>query len=207
MLITIDEAGCSGFKFRAGSSRYFVIGSVVIPPSSIEPINHQIDILKTTISPEFREFHFAKNGHRTRVKFLNLIATLDLKMYVFIVPKYLLKGEGFRSKESFYKCLFGYALNNFKSHLQSATVLLDRCSGTSFENEVANNLQRKFPQTDIKHSAAVNQNTLQIADYAASTLFQYYESQHSEKQRRAQAYYEIIAPRVAHIQVWPKPKV
>lgn len=197
----IDESGCSGFRFKKGASKRFVIASVMLDSKHEEHIIKEIEKLSFGISPEFKEFHYSKNGNRTRRKFLEYISKLDITCYIFICKKDLLKKtQAFKVKQSFYKCLFGYAINNFSRFIPESNIIIDKCSGDTFEKAVQYNLTNKFPSLNISHDCSRRCKLLQIADYFASCINDYCKNPNNTTKKE---FYSLLKDKIEHIQVWP----
>jgi len=207
MLVFIDESGDPGLKIEKGSSRYFTIGLVVFEDNDEAlACDQRIKLLKKELGlPENYELHFKRNSDRVRRAFLAAVSPYNFFYYGIVINKNPEKlwGEGFRSKESFYKYACGLVFENAKDKLEKATVVIDKSGNLDFKRQLAKYLRRKTNKGIIKRvkmQRSQSNNLLQLADYAASVINRSVQG----KRKWTDEYRKIIAHREIYVQIWPK---
>lgn len=89
--IYVDESGDLGFNEK--SSKSFVVSYVILYDVSAYLIRHKVAKLLKRINLRARhkskisEFKFSNNTEKTKIKFLNLINTLDLTIGTVVIKK------------------------------------------------------------------------------------------------------------------------
>lgn len=89
MLVFIDESGDPGLKLDRGSSRFFVVALVIFEKNEkAVACDQRINLLRREIklSSDY-EFHFKKNSHRIRLKFLEAIAPYNFFYFAIVLNK------------------------------------------------------------------------------------------------------------------------
>ncbi|MDD3646040.1 MAG: DUF3800 domain-containing protein [Candidatus Gracilibacteria bacterium] len=209
MLVFIDESGDSGFKFGKGSSEIFTIVLVVFnEKDEAKACDTRIELLKREIfGSKKEEFHFKRNSDKVRKLFFEAMIPYNFFYYGFVLNKKNLYGEGFRSKESFYKIISGYIFENAKEKLDNAKIIIDKNGNNEFRNSLAKYLKIKINDSSIKRIKEVKMqeshknNLLQLADYVASGLNRFYNT---GKIRSEYEYIKKISSKEIYVQVWPK---
>lgn len=208
MLVFIDESGDSGLKIESGSSRYFVV-SLVIFEDNDEAVacDQRIQLLKKEIGwTQDSEFHFKKNSERIRKVFLREVSPYSFFYYGIVINKDPKKlwGEGFRSKESFYKYACGLVFENAKEKIANATIVIDESGSLDFKRQLGQYLRRKMNGRNrivgkVKMQRSVSNNLLQLADYVASIINRSIQN----KKKKSDDYRKIVSHREIRVQVWP----
>lgn len=87
MLVFMDESGCTGLKFKRGSSPYFIITLVVIStPEAAEKISDAIERLRKRLD-FWEEFHFQSLHKNIRREFYLMLQNFPVKFYSIILDK------------------------------------------------------------------------------------------------------------------------
>jgi len=86
MLVFMDESGCTGLKFKRGSSRFFIITLVVILPTDAEKISEAIERLRERLN-FWEEFHFQKLHKNLRKEFYLMIQNYPIRFYSIVLDK------------------------------------------------------------------------------------------------------------------------
>lgn len=209
MIIFIDESGDSGLKLELGSSRFFVIALVVFEDyDEATSCDQRIGLLKKELGwDQASEFHFKRNSDKIRRAFLQAVAPYNFFYYGIVINKdpKKLYGEGFKSKESFYKYACGLVFENAKEKLEQAIVTIDKSGDLDFRNQLARYLRRRMNQdkkliNKVKMQRSSSNNLLQLADYIAGAINR---SVQNDK-KYANEYRKLIAHREIYVQIWPK---
>lgn len=209
MLVFIDESGDTGLNISQGSSPFFTV-AVVLFENDEEALtcDQRIQSLKKELKypPDF-EFHFYHNSRRTRIKFLETVASYDFFYFGFVINKNpdKLYGEGFRHRESCYKYVCGLVFENAKPYLKETKVKLDKSGRAVFRSQLAKYLKQKINSDktqlikSVKMERSSSNNLLQLADYVAGVI-----NRKVQGKSDYEIYYRYLAPREMHVQVWPK---
>lgn len=209
MLVFIDEAGDTGRKIESGSSRFFVI-SLILFDDHDEAIacDQRINLLRRELKVHDNfEFHFSHNSKRVKINFLKAIQPYRFVYFSVIIDKEPRKlwGNGFLSKESFYKYACQMVFTNAAPYLDKAIVILDKTGNPDFRERLAKYLRNKLNSNDrrvirkIKQQRSSSNNLLQLADYISGIT-----SRKAQGKTDWKDYYKFIAAKEIWVQYWPK---
>jgi len=209
MLIFIDESGDTGRKLDQGSSRYFLV-SVLLFSDQEEALkcDKRIDLLKYEMGKLSNfEFHFSHNSNRVKVKFLEAIQPYRFTYFTVVIDKHpdKLWGEGFNTKESFYKYACQMAMTNAMPYFDTAHVIIDKSGSPGFRNSLAKYLRGKVNRNEGKRIKKFKQqkssanNLLQLADYITGVINRKVQDKKDWKN-----YYKYISDKEIWVQKWPK---
>jgi hypothetical protein len=206
MLVFIDESGDTGLDISKGATKYFVIAMIVFDENNeAHSCDQRIGLLRKELRlRENFEFHFYKNSHRTRESFLKSVLPYQFFYYGIIINKQKLFGEGFKSRESFYKYATGLLFENAKEKLENAIVIIDESGHQLFKYQLAKYLKTKVNQKKncikkVKMQDSKGNNLLQLADMVAGAI-----NRSLHGLRENSLYREIIKSREIYVQSWPK---
>lgn len=124
MFIFLDESGDTGFKFRRGSSDFFVVSMVIteIP----EAIDEAVRNLRDTLGyREYHEFKFSKSSQRVREEFLKRVSRLSIRVRTLIIDKRLMTQSRLRDQESFYEFVIKLLVSRPFAQISNATLVID----------------------------------------------------------------------------------
>ena len=171
MLIFIDESGDTGFKFKKGSSRYYILAAVLIKEDKILTCEEEIKKFKNLHNlPDTFEFHFKQNTDRIRQAFWKHIKTLPIEISFIIVDKEKITATD-RKKfliQTYQKLFF-----KLKTQLTNSTVINDTIGGKKFLQELTTSIKRACNNQTVrikkvKQESAKKNSLLQVADYIAA---------------------------------------
>lgn len=132
MYIYLDESGDTGFEFRRGSSRYFVIALLLVDDPV--PIHQAVHDVRLSLGwPESREFKFMSTHHDGRVAFFDALRPHIFRVRALVVDKTRLTSPYLRKKETFYNYLVRLALEHDFGTIANATLIIDE----SFKGKTA----------------------------------------------------------------------
>ncbi len=104
MYVYLDESGDTGFKFRNGSSRYFVIALLLVDDPL--PLHQAVHDLRLRLNKsESYEFKFMRTHHDGRIAFFQAIKSFTFQVYALVVDKMNLESPTQWTKESLYNSL------------------------------------------------------------------------------------------------------
>lgn len=208
VLIFIDESGDPGLKIDRGSSEYFAVSLVVFEDEEeAVACDQRVSLLRREIGWKIdSEFHFRRNSHPIREKFLKAVEPYSFFYYGIVINKAKLYGEGFKNKESFYKYACRLVFENAKEKLHDATVIIDRSGSNDFRNQLSSYLKKHMNDDKhrlikkVKMQNSESNNLLQLADYVAGVISRSVQQQ----KNKADGFRKIIAHREIFVQIWPK---
>lgn len=217
--VFVDESGDLGFDHK--SSKFFVIGYVMMINNDPFFNRNKVTRLKRDINTKrkhkhkIREFKFSNDSYDIRIKFLKLIAELDVNAGVVLVSKDSVVERLRHDPPILYNYLsveyiMTTIINNYlkphspynridfridESLSKNARKQFNRyCSGKI----EALSKERPFVAniiTTIEHLDSNYEVCLQIADYIASSTFVKLERSNSQ-------YHDIIKSKIKHKDVW-----
>jgi len=208
MLVFIDESGDTGRKLEKGSSRYFVISLLIFDDhEEANNCDQRISLLRKELklSNDY-EFHFYENSNTIRESFLSAINPYQFMYFSVVVDKDpdKLFGEGFKTKESFYKYVCQMLFTNARGYLDRAIVVLDKSGSPDFRLRLEKYLRSKMNCEKeiikkLKQQRSTSNNLLQLADYISGII----NRKHLNK-KDWEKFYRFIKAKELSIQVWPK---
>ncbi len=107
--VYIDESGDNGFKWYedgTGSTRWFVLGGVIVREDKDLALSHVIDQVKTRLSiPAEKPLHWVDRKHKQKKFIVDLIAAKDFTFTAVGIDKYEIEPD---SKLRQYPALYLY---------------------------------------------------------------------------------------------------
>lgn len=124
MFVYLDEAGDTGFKFRQGSSRYFVITLLLV--TDPVPIHAAIDELRVSLRfDRGNEFKWVSSSADARWAFLRMLRRQKFTARVLVIDKTRTTAPEMRKRDTFYNFLVRLILIHDDGTIQDAIVILD----------------------------------------------------------------------------------
>ena len=199
-LIFLDEAGDTGFRFKTGSSRYFVVTMVIFDdPAQAAQVNEAIDDLRRKLRvPATREFRFSTGSSSdVKVAFLRALLPYTFRYRAVVVDKVV-----FAERHS-----WGPGQNLFESAalqlfeiggLENVTLVMDRITGGTFEQKLYVYLRQHLKKRGarlihkFRHADSRNDNLLQVADMLCGAIHRFYEDEEDKFRSIIQSKEEIV---------------
>lgn len=181
MFVYLDESGDTGFKFRHGSSRYFVVTLLLVDDPV--PQHAAVEQLRTALRyPPGMEFKFSSSSHAIREQFLGAIDPLSFKVRSLIVDKELLTSPQMRRKETFYNYFVRLVLDYDYGSISKATLVLDESfKGRRSKEELRTYLRRMLNTDDetpklarIVYHRSHSDYLLQVSDMVCGAIYAKY---------------------------------
>lgn len=203
----IDEAWDSWFKFDKFSSKFFTIWMVVFENfEDVEYCNTRINLIRKELNlSENYEFHYKKDSDHIKQEFIKKVAPYDFFYYWIVINKKELNLNHLKLRESFYNYACSLLLENAKSRLLNANVILDWWYSKSFDRNLQTYLRKKFNSYNyhrikkVRTENSKKHNLLQLADYVTSWI-------HREYSSNKPSFLWPIKYREMNIQIRPKEK-
>ena len=207
MLVFIDEAWDSGFKFDKNSSKYFTIWMVIFEnDEDAEYCNKRIDLIKNELKlPKTYEFHYKNDSDRIKQEFIKKIAPYDFFYYWVVIDKSELNLTHLELRESFYNYACSLLFESVKSRLQNANIILDWWYGKAFDRNLQTYLRKKFNSYNehrikkVRTEDSRKNNLIELADYITSWI-------HREHSSKKESFLWPIKYREINVQIRPKEK-
>jgi hypothetical protein len=181
MFVYLDESGDSGFKFRQGSTRYFVIALLLIDDPI--PIQVAIDDLRRDLGfNPYDEFKFSHSAEDVRSRFLRTLVQFPFAVRAVVIDKTLMTRPHMRNQETFYNFLVRMILTHDNGTIRDATIVLDESVKSRRRQDQLAVYLRKALNTDpqapkvrqIVHHESHRDNLLQAADMISGAIFARY---------------------------------
>lgn len=206
MLVYIDESGDTGLKTYNGSSLYFVV-SLVLFENNEEAIvcDQRIELLKKELRfNKNKEFKFNKLKREERIAFIHSVLPYSFFYFRIVIDKdpKKLYGDGFKVKESFYKYACSLVVENAKSYLHEAIVVIDGSGSREFKKQLQFYLKRKTGMGIIKKvkiQNSCNNNLIQLTDIIAGSIHRSFSNKGDKE-----VYRRLLGTKEMRVQKWPK---
>lgn len=185
MLVFIDDSGDPGFKLEKGSTRFFVIATIIFKDElEAEKTAVAIKELRRSLRlPDDLEFKFNKSSRKTREEFLNTINRFDFKVRSLVIDKSLIRSQELKeNKNSFYSYAIKLVLKHSGGCILDAKIKIDGSGDRSFRRTLLSYLRKhlNFKQKKImKNCKLVNSRgnvLIQMADMIAGSVRRSYDS-------------------------------
>ncbi len=205
MFVYLDESGDTGFKFTAGSSRYFVVTLLLVDDPL--PLHAAIVSLRESLGfAATNEFKFYSSSEDVRVSFLRMLRRQNFSVRVLVVDKTLMTQPHMQKRETFYNFLVRMVLTYDNATIRDATLILDESVKskkskqrfTAYLRRALNvdKTQRKI--SGIRYHASDTDTLIQAADMVSGAVYAKYR-------RGDESYFAIIRSKVGDLWEW-KPR-
>lgn len=199
-LFFLVEAGDTGFRFKKGASRYFVVTLVIFDDAAqAAQVSEAIDALRRKLHmPAAREFRFsAGSSNHVKIEFLRALLPYSFRYRALVVDKATFQDIHPHHPE---KQLFEKVVAHlFKAgDLENVTLVMDRIVGGSFEECLYVALRQylkksgKTPIRKFKDVESRQDNLLQVADMICGAIYRSYAREEDEFRSIIQIKEELI---------------
>jgi hypothetical protein len=194
MFVYLDESGDTGFRFKQGSTRYFVLTLLLVEDpipiqSAIERFRQQRGL------PPGGEFKFTNSPPAVREAFLKLLVSKRLFVRALVVDKTLMTQPHMRRRDTFYNYLVRLILEHDGGTIQDALPVLDESVknrktqdqlGSYLRHALNTNQDRPRLRGTVHHGSHTD-NLIQAADMVSGAVYYAYH-------RGDDRYLNIIRP-------------
>lgn len=179
MLVFLDDSGDPGFKFRSGSTKYFVIAMVLFEdPLDAERAALLIKELRRDLGwSQETEFRFFKTKDEYRRRFFETIHPCRFSVRALVVDKEKLYSPELRSsKNSFYAYFIKQALKYHGGAFSQARIKIDGGGNREFRRQFQTYLRRELNadgKETMQHCSFVDSRSnslIQMADMVAGGI-------------------------------------
>lgn len=178
MFVYLDESGDTGFRFRHGSTRYFVIALLLVDDPI--PIQATIDELRRELRYDARtEFKFSHTREENRKKFLARLIRHDFAIRAMVVDKTYLAEPRMKHRDSFYGELVRVILQHAGEAIRDAVLVLDESvKSRKRQDRVGTVLRRALNDgpahprlRDVVRHKSRADNLIQAADMVSGAIY------------------------------------
>lgn len=203
-----DEYGNNSFDFQSQGT-HFIVSAVITTKNNLPQLEAEIE--------EVRKRHFqtgeiksqkVASDHWRRTKILNQIVQSDFHIYSVVVDKRLLKTEGFKYKQSFYKFLNGIVYRELYKSFPDLQMTVDEYGDNDFMRGFKKYVEKehipKFPlfsNFGFVFTKSPDNVLIQLADFVAGTLGRCFDE--TKKSKDTEIFLEILKPKITSISFFP----
>lgn len=141
-----------------------------------------------------------------RRTFLEAVAPYNFFYFGVVIDKARLTTRELEFKESFYKYACGLILENAKSRLSNAIIVVDENGSKNFKSELKRYLVRRLKDDSgkcfikkVRTQDSSKNNLLQLADMVVGAVARSFSGK-----KDSPDYRRLIAHREIYVQAWPK---
>ena len=201
VFVYLDESGDAGFKFRQGSSRYFVVALLLVDDPI--PIQVAIDDLRRSLGFAPRdEFKFNHASEEVRRRFLRELRRQSMSIRALVVDKWSLTQPQLRDQATFYDQMVKLVLTEASGSMANATLVLDESVKSKRRKRTRGSFLRQALNLDpaapklrrIIHHASHTDSLIQAADMVSGAVYARFH--HGDA-----SYLEIIRTKIEHLRV------
>lgn len=187
MFVYLDESGDPGFKFKQGSSRYFVITLLLVTDPI--PFHEAIDELRESLGfDRGNEFKWVRSSADVRWSFLQMLRRQDFTARVLVIDKTLMTAPHMHKRDTFYNFLVRMILTHDNGTIQDAIVILDESvKSKKSKQHLATYLRRELNSgsarrkiREVRYRKSHTDNLVQAADMLTGAINTRYHRGNSE---------------------------
>lgn len=199
-IITIDDSGDVGFKFRRASSRYFSIACVVFDDwLDAEEASVRIKRLRRKLGwPDYREFKFHNASAKIRQRFLTEMQGTNFEVWAIIVDKTKITDMGIRKNSGkFYNYIIRKVLQRHQTKIDGAIIRIDGEAKKAYKQIVISYLRKHINKNrkriaSIDYADSKENDLIQLADMVVGAIHRTRNDEKNDKD----VYFNIIKNKV-----------
>jgi hypothetical protein len=188
-VIWLDDSGDAGFKFKRGSTRYFVIACIIFDdPLDSEFANVGIRMYRRSLGwKDTHEFKFNKTRKDERLAFLKEVQKYNFKIRAVVVDKTKVTDTRLKtSKQSFYLAIVKDVLVHFGDRMDDAKIYLDGQNIKGYTQKMRTFLRQalntdKLRMRKFSTADSIKEVLVQLADMVAGSLNRSYQESKTDK--------------------------
>jgi len=181
-----DESGDCGFKFKKGSSRFFVIVITYLTKNTdTENIKKRLTETKKTpgLTQDY-ELKFSRCNNALKIKVLNVIKQFPIEYKAIVTDKQSIQHSPLALQPQQLYCeMMRRLFYDNNPPLEKATLIIDEATAQIHHKEfnwVLKKYLSKNALTGIKQKRSKNEAMIQIADMIAGSIFRKFEKQKND---------------------------
>lgn len=202
VFVYLDESGDAGFKFRQGSSRYFIITLLLVTDPL--PFHEAVDQLRISLGfAPGNELKWVNSSADVRWAFLRMLRRQDFTARVLVIDKELMTAPHMRKRETFYNFLVQLVLRHDNGTIHEATLILDESVESKKSKQHLATYLRKQLNThpelrkirDVRYHTSHADNLIQATDMLTGAIGTRYR-------RGNAAYLDYIRVKISDLWEW-----
>lgn len=199
-LIFLDEAGDTGFQFKDGASRYFVVTIVIFDdPAQAAQVSEAVNTLRRKLHiTQNYEFRFSTgSSNKIKVEFLRAVLPFTFRYRAIVVDKPMFAD---RFPDASEQQLFEIVVRQLfeLGGLENVTLVMDRIAGGNFEQKLHVYLRQHLKKRGtrvirkFRHNDSRKENLLQVADMICGAVYRSYAREQDEFREIISSKEEIV---------------
>lgn len=207
----VDESGNHDLETsKQGSSRFFVVCSVLVSESGLERAYALAEALRIRHfqTGEIKSSKVKVKDTDRRVRILGDLAELPLKLYFTVVDKSrVYQDGGLQFKKSFMKHVNGLLYERLFSNCSNLQMTVDEHGGAEFQESLKAYVQVRYiddlfgDDQSFQSKSSKDDVLIQVADFFAGSVAQIYEGKAGEEV--VKAYKQILRDLTLGLLEWP----
>ncbi len=200
MFVYLDESGDTGFRFAAGSSRYFVITLLLVD----DPIAIQVAVDRLRQTMGFAPGNeFYRSSDDVRIAFLRMLARQDIAVRALVIDKTLMTRPHMQKRETFYNYLIRMILTHDNDTISDAMLVLDESVKSKKSKQHLATYLRRALNTDprapkvrgVRYHDSRSDNLIQATDMLSGAIYARYH-------KGTDAYLREIRAKIGDLWEW-----
>ncbi|WP_241193313.1 DUF3800 domain-containing protein [Pseudomonas chlororaphis] len=211
MYAYVDESGNHDLDTsKGGSSGFFVVCAVIVREQFLDSAYEGAETLRKRHfqTGEIKSSKVKSQDTERRVRILNDMAELPLKLYFAVVDKsQVYKDGGLRFKKSFIKHVNGLLYDRLFSNCRNLQMIVDEHGGAEFQESLKGYVEDRYVDDLFGDAQAFQTKSskddvlIQVADFFAGSVAQIYEGKAEEDVVRI--YKRILRELTLGLLEWP----
>lgn len=209
MLAYLDEYGTNELDVtKDGVSTHFLITGVLVHESKEAELVQKIEPIakKHFQSGEMKSKKIGDNDNR-RVKVLTDLAGLDFNIYLLVVDKPALFGEGLRHKKSFYTFINGLLYNDLYRLYPDLQLFTDEHGTLEYMDGFAKYVNKKhipglFTGSTFQFLQSKSTRLIQLADMLSGTFARCFDKKAISM--NSATFLKILSRKMVAVKEWPQ---
>jgi len=202
MFVYLDESGDHGFKFRKGSSRWFVVTLLLVNDQI--PIQATIDDLRRELGfGPFDEFKFSHSADDVKRRFLHELRRHDFRVRAIAIDKTLMTRPHMHDRDTFYRTVVRLVLRHDNRMISDATLVVDESIKSRRRQRAFGSYLRQALNEDpnapkiagIAHHESHRDNLIQATDMVCGAIYASFTDNDDE-------YLRIVRTKIDDIWEW-----
>lgn len=200
-----NEAGNNSFDFDNGT--HFVVASVFTSKEKLVALEQEVTAIRQKYfgTSEMSSVAIGADLEK-RLLILNELVRLDFSVYVVVVDKRRLYGEGFRYKGSFNKFLGSLVYKELFKTFPDLKLVVDERAHKEFMRDfkkyvLKNHIPDLFAESEFGFMSSPDSILTQLADVIAGSFGYYYDE--TLKSQQTQQIIDVLRPKITSINYFP----
>ena len=181
LFVYLDESGDTGFRFRQGSSRYFIVTLLLVDDPI--PIHTAVEELRVSLGfVPGNEFKFNKASRDVRDSFFRMLGRQRWSARILVIDKTLMRQPPTKARANFYHFVIQLVLQNEAGVIEDATLILDESMQSkkskqrlaTYLRQELNTSQESPKVSTIRFHASHTDHLIQATDMVSGAVYAKY---------------------------------